>query len=85
MDADEAHDRTMNTSATHLAGLVGPCPGCGNGRFQAVSDGEPTNLLCGACGACWHAEVSLVHRVDPAGCRGYASRSVCEGGRTSLT
>lgn len=37
----------MNQTVTLLAGLIGPCPACGNGRFQAVSDGELTNLLCG--------------------------------------
>jgi hypothetical protein len=75
----------MNKSATLLAGLVGPCPGCGNGRFKAVSDGELTNLLCGDCGACWHPEMTSVHRVDPVACPGCASRAVCEAGVQRLT
>jgi uncharacterized protein (DUF983 family) len=55
----------MKNSDNLLAGLIGPCPQCGNGRFEAVSDGELTNLLCPGCGACWHAEVASVRRVDP--------------------
>ena len=70
----------MNKTPALLASLVGPCPECGNGRFQAVSDGELTNLLCMRCGTCWHPEVSSVQRVDPAGCPGCASRPVCEAG-----
>lgn len=70
----------MNKSTTLLAGLLGPCPGCGNGRCKAVSDGDLTNFLCEDCGACWHPEVSLVHRVDPAGCPGCASLAVCQAG-----
>ena len=70
----------MNKTPVLLAGLIGPCPECGNGRFEAVSDGELSNLLCMNCGACWHPEVSLVQRVDPAGCAGCASRQVCQDG-----
>ena len=75
----------MNTSTTLLAGLIGPCPQCGNGRFEAVSDGDLTNLLCPGCGACWHAEVALVQRVDPPAGPGYQSQSVCEAGVPALT
>ena len=70
----------MTKTATLLASLVGPCPECGNGRLETVFDGALTNLLCRECRACWHPEVALVHRVDPLGCAGCGSRSICEAG-----
>jgi len=77
MQDSHVQDRRLTSAAATLSGLVGPCPECGNGRLEAVTDGELTNLLCSACGACWHPEVALVHRVDPAACRGCSSRSLC--------
>ena len=57
--------------------LIGPCPNCGNGRLDAVFDGELTNFLCSRCGHCWHPELEWVQRVDPQSCPGCASRKVC--------
>lgn len=61
-----------------LAAVVGPCPTCGHGRLQDVCDGEDTNLLCQACGSCWHTELGWVRRVDPQTCPGCPSRGVCK-------
>lgn len=61
-----------------LAGLVGPCPDCGNGRLIAVTDGELVNFLCPGCGACWHPELDWVHRVNPDTCPGCIHRDVCQ-------
>lgn len=61
--------------------LVGPCPECGNGRLQAVSDGERANFLCTTCGNCWHPELEWVERVNPATCAGCPSRAICLGAR----
>lgn len=60
----------------HLVGAIGPCPACG-GLLRAVTDAETTNLLCAACGACWHDELGWIRRVDPGTCPGCASRAVC--------
>ena len=57
--------------------VVGPCPECGNGRVKAVSDGERTNVLCPACGACWHGGRDRITRVDPATCPKCESQSTC--------
>ena len=64
-----------------LARLIGPCPECGNGRLQAVFDGEVTNFLCRSCGNCWHPELAWVQRVNPATCPGCSSREVCATAR----
>jgi len=71
----------MDGTVCMLAGLIGPCPECGNGRLEAVFDGETSNLLCRSCGNCWHSELSWVQRVDPATCPGCASRNVCVAAR----
>ena len=67
----------MNENVRMLASLIGPCPDCGNGRLQAVFDGDSTNFLCTNCGDCWHPELAWVHRVNPTTCPGCASREVC--------
>ena len=67
----------MNEDLCTTSLLIGPCPECGNGRLRAVSDGEATNFLCGACGNCWHAELDWVSRVNPATCPGCPARTVC--------
>lgn len=64
-----------------LAALVGPCPECGDGRLEAVFDGEGTNFLCRSCGCCWHPELDWVSRVNPATCPGCAGRDVCTAAR----
>lgn len=65
-----------------LAHLIGPCPGCGNGRLEAVVDGEgTTNFLCPGCGKCWHAELEWSRRVDPRTCPGCRARVVCATAR----
>jgi len=55
---------------------IGPCPECGH-ALRVVTDGEMANLLCPTCGACWHDELSWIHRVDPATCPGCSLRGVC--------
>jgi ssDNA-binding Zn-finger/Zn-ribbon topoisomerase 1 len=67
----------MTAPHSLLACLVGPCPECGHGLLQVVSDGELTNLLCPECGICWHAELGAIHRIDPATCPGCPSREIC--------
>jgi hypothetical protein len=64
----------------HLAGSIGPCPECA-GPLRPVFDGETTNLLCAACGACWHDELGWIHRVDPSRCPGCSSTGVCRAAR----
>ncbi len=36
--------KTMIDDLCSLASLIGPCPECGNGRLEAVSDGDPITL-----------------------------------------
>ncbi len=67
----------MDTTEHLLACLMGPCPECGNGILDVVSDGELTNFLCAKCGNCWHAELDWTHRIDPATCPGCGAREVC--------
>jgi hypothetical protein len=67
----------MDEKLNLLFCLMGPCPECGNGLLQAVSDGDLTNFVCPGCGCCWHAELSSVRRVDPATCLGCESRPIC--------
>ena len=64
-------------TAALLAGLIGPCPACGNGRLRVVFDGELTNFLCLECQACWHPERASVRRVDHAVCPGCPSYPRC--------
>lgn len=64
-------------TAALLAGLIGPCPACGNGRLRVVFDGDLTNFLCTECRACWHPERASVQRVDHAGCPGCLSYPRC--------
>lgn len=71
----------MDQNACMLAGIIGPCPECGNGRLEAVFDGVATNFLCRRCGTCWHAELEWVHRVNPATCPGCPAREVCAAAR----
>lgn len=59
----------------------GPCPACGNGRLEAVFDGDLTNFLCCNCGSCWRTELGWVHQVNPAHCPGCASLSICLAAR----
>lgn len=61
-----------------LAGRIGPCPVCGNGRLTSVSDGEETNFLCTECGCCWHVGLGWIDRVNPETCPGCPSRPICE-------
>jgi len=68
----------MDEKTRMLAGRIGPCPTCGNGRLAAVSDGEQTNFLCHGCGSCWRVELGWTDRVNPENCPGCASRTVCE-------
>ena len=74
-------DDRVDANTRMLAGRIGPCPSCGNGRLSPVSDGEETNFLCRECGACWHVSLGWVDRVNPATCPGCASRDVCESAR----
>ena len=67
----------MEQNLYTLSLLVGPCPDCGNGRLQAVSDGEAANFLCSTCGNCWHPELDWVQRVNPATCPGCPARAKC--------
>ena len=60
-----------------LAGLVGPCPECHEGKLQANFDGEQTNFLCRSCGLCWHPELDWVSRVNPSTCPGCPERDIC--------
>ena len=61
-----------------LAGRIGPCPTCGNGRLSPAFDGEETNFLCQECGSCWHLALGWVDRVNPQTCPGCPERPVCE-------
>jgi hypothetical protein len=70
----------MTNNQLRLMNLVGPCPDCGNGRMTAAVDVEGTiNFLCRECGACLHAELEWVGRVDPRSCAGCDARGVCSG------
>ena len=53
------------------------CPGCGNRRLTPVVSNSSANLLCHACGACWHPERARLISVDPLSCPGCAFRRVC--------
>ena len=64
-----------------LAGLVGPCPECGNGTLQPVFDGERTNFFCETCGRCWHPELAWVSRVDPETCPACPMLGTCRAAR----
>ena len=66
-----------NEDVRLLSLLTGPCPHCGNGSLRATSDGELTNFLCLRCGACWHAELAWVKRIDPTSCPGCQYRGLC--------
>ena len=68
----------MDANTRMLAGRIGPCPTCGNGRLSPVSDGEETNLLCQECGSCWHLAFGWIARVNPGTCPGCPSQSTCE-------
>ena len=59
-------------------GVLPACPSCGSTSLLAVSDGEDTNFLCGACGSCWHVELGWVRRVDPDQCPGCPDHALCE-------
>lgn len=67
----------MDENLRLLARLVGPCPTCGNGRLEPVSDGELVNFFCATCRDCWHPEMARVHRVDRTTCPGCPRRSAC--------
>lgn len=60
----------------HVVAKTGRCPECGH-ALRMVFDGEATNLLCLACGICWHDELGWIDRVDPKTCPGCSSRRVC--------
>ncbi len=77
IDAVPAHDGVMDNNHRLLACLMGPCPECGNGLLEAVSDGELTNFVCPQCGSCWHPELDWVHRIDPSTCGGCKAREPC--------
>lgn len=67
----------MDDTRALLAGLIGPCPECGNGTLRPVAVRATTNFLCQECGACWHAEFDWVRRVDPESCPGCPVRGLC--------
>ncbi len=71
----------MDDNACLVASLVGPCPECGNGCLEPVSDGERMNFLCPKCGSCWHAELDWVHRVNPETCPGCSWQPSCLAAR----
>ena len=53
------------------------CPECRRGRLSMVRTVDEVNLLCGTCGACWHAEQRRFCRVDPTVCSGCSARGLC--------
>jgi hypothetical protein len=53
------------------------CPSCGGTDLHAVVDTDDLNILCRACGRCWHVELSHVSRVDPLTCCGCPHRNEC--------
>ena len=67
----------MDEDIGSLARLIGPCPHCGNGRLEAVSERDSTNFFCPQCTSCWHPELDWVIRVNPTTCSDCARRSVC--------
>ncbi|HVM01316.1 MAG TPA: hypothetical protein VM263_01500 [Acidimicrobiales bacterium] len=67
----------MEEATRMLAGRIGPCPNCGNGRLTPVFDGEETNFVCEHCGCCWHVGLGWIDRVNPATCPGCPRRRVC--------
>lgn len=67
----------MDENNRMLAGRIGPCPTCRNGRLTPVTDGENTNFLCAACGSCWHVALGWVDRVNPDTCPGCPSQAAC--------
>ena len=44
------------------------CPTCGSHEFIPVTDNGAVHFLCDHCGRCWHVELGVVWRVDPATC-----------------
>lgn len=76
MNREDGH---MDENLYLLASVIGPCPNCGNGRLQAVSDGELTNFVCTTCGSCWHPELDWVNRINPTTCPGCPERATCLG------
>lgn len=74
----------MESIAVLLAGIVGPCPNCGNGHLEPVRQGDATNFLCRSCRSCWHGEAEWVARVDPRTCDGCPMRDICGPGEDAL-
>jgi hypothetical protein len=44
------------------------CPTCGSDQLIPVTDNAAVHFLCDNCGRCWHVELGVVWRVDPAAC-----------------
>ena len=41
---------------------------CASDALVAVLDVDEPNVLCQACGRCWHVELGFVSHVDPLTC-----------------
>ena len=75
----------MAENVLAFAHLQRSCPLCHRGHLSAVRTAGVVNLLCPACGACWHADHSLFCRVDPTTCAGCPSRGLCVSERAEDT
>ena len=62
--------------AHFVKGLIS-CPRCGNGEFEAVSDGELTNFLCLQCWTCWHWELDFLTPIPARTCPGCHHKEEC--------